>query len=109
MPLRNGAGKRLATASAPPQPRAIYQRPLNTKSAPASAAISEDSDVQELPSNAFFPSNPWKKEEEGKAEHLARSPIMDVGVMSKHLCDGPTIDIKHTSCGGRQSQMVLRR
>ena len=62
MPLRSGAENGLTTASAPPQPKAIYQRPLTTKSAPAIA----EEPLQNLPSNAFFPSNPWQPEEEGK-------------------------------------------
>ena len=101
MPLRNGKGSRLVTASAPPQPRAIYQRPLKTASAPAQA-VSEGSEIQDLPSNAFFPSNPWKQEEEGKEEHLPRSPIMDAGVMSEICHDGPT---QRTPCAGRHAQM----
>ncbi len=72
VPLRNGAGRGLTTASAPPQHKANYHRPLNTKSAPA-PAIAEEPDVQELPANAFFPSNPWKQEEEGKREHSPSS------------------------------------
>lgn len=61
MPLRNGYGGEAMreTLSAPPQPTAVYQRPLKTLSAPA---IQEDGN-QDLPFDSIFPSNPWKRPE----------------------------------------------
>ena len=38
--------------------------------------------MHELPANAFFPTNPWKQEEEGKRQHLPRS---SAGVMTAGL------------------------
>jgi len=64
MPLRNGTTNGLQTASAPPQPTAIYQRPLKTFSAPP---IQEKADEQQLPAHSVFPSNPWPSEAEGKS------------------------------------------
>ena len=61
MPLRNGHGGEAMreTMSAPPQPTAIYQRPLKTISAPA---MQEDG-PQDLPFDSVFPANPWKRPE----------------------------------------------
>ena len=67
MPLRHqlGLSPVRETESAPPQPRAIYQRPLKTVSAPTIGE--EPEEMFRLPSNSFFPSNPWPdKEVEGK-------------------------------------------
>ena len=51
--------------SAPPQPTAIYQRPLKTISAPA---MQEDGpQEQDLPFDSVFPANPWKRSE-GESE-----------------------------------------
>ena len=67
MPLRNGYGGEAIreTLSAPPQPTAIYQRPLKTISAPA---IQEG--IQDLPLNSVFPANPWKRPE-GESEGMS--------------------------------------
>ena len=67
MPLRHqlGLSPVRETESAPPQPRAVYQRPLKTMSAPTIGE--EPEEMFRLPSNSFFPSNPWPdKEVEGK-------------------------------------------
>ncbi|CAK0736775.1 hypothetical protein CVIRNUC_000801 [Coccomyxa viridis] len=66
MPLRHqlGLSPVRETESAPPQPRAVYQRPLKTVSAPTIGE--EPEEMFRLPSNSFFPSNPWPdKEVEG--------------------------------------------
>ena len=72
MPLRHqlGLSPVRETESAPPQPRAVYQRPLKTMSAPTIGE--EPEEMFRLPSNSFFPSNPWPdKEVEG--EHSPES------------------------------------
>ena len=85
MPLRHqlGLSPVRETESAPPQPRAVYQRPLKTMSAPTIGE--EPEEMLRLPSNSFFPSNPWPdKEVEGKP--FPRAISQDCDIQNKMLC-----------------------
>ncbi len=74
MPLRNGYdGQAMReTLSAPPQPRAIYQRPLKTTSAPP---IQEEGPQGSLPFDSVFPANPWKRPD-GEAEGTSSLDVL---------------------------------
>ena len=87
MPLRhmiqNGLPPVRETESCPPQPRAIYQRPLKTMSAPAIGE--EPEEMFRLPSNSFFPSNPWPEKEAPGEQHAEPCLRTAISVMKAAL------------------------
>ena len=86
MPLRHnhGLSNVRETESAPPQPRAIYQRPLKTMSAPAIGE--EPEELFRLPSNSFFPSNPWPEKEAEGEQHAEPSLRTAASIPRAALC-----------------------